>query len=129
MCSSDLLRRELISPLFSLRAMRATSERNDSENAVMVGGTVAGGLDGDHSKKPSPAGHASSSARPGWLDYLPAFSALRLAALGSTTALNLAPGTNFGTVDAGIFRVAPVAGFLPVRAARLVDLKVPKPTS
>ena len=49
--------------------------------------------------------------------YFPALSALRLAALGSTTALNLAPATNFGTVLAGIFSAAPVDGFLPVRAA------------
>src|SRR5690606_34427247 len=64
-----------------------------------------------------------------YLPALPALSALRLAALGSTTALNFAPATNFGTVVAGIFRAAPVDGFLPVRAARLADLKVPKPTS
>lgn len=62
-------------------------------------------------------------------NYLPAFSALRFAALGSTTALNLAPATKRGTVVAGIFSAAPVAGFLPVRAARLADLNVPKPTS
>ena len=61
--------------------------------------------------------------------YFPALSALRLAALGSTTALNFAPATNFGTVLAGILSAAPVDGFLPVRAARLADLKVPKPTS
>src|SRR3989344_210935 len=123
-----VLRREVSSPLFSLRAMRATSNRNDSENAVMVGGDVGVGWDADHSNDPVPPGshqqrHRSKRA------YLPAFSALRLAALGSTTALNFAPGTNLGTVDAGIFRAAPVAGFLPVRAARLADLNVPKPTS
>ncbi|MNL40936.1 hypothetical protein D3C87_1633170 [compost metagenome] len=61
--------------------------------------------------------------------YFAALSALRFAALGSTTALNLAPATNFGTVLAGIFSAAPVDGFLPVRAARLADLKVPNPTS
>ena len=44
-------------------------------------------------------------------DYLPAFSALRLAAFGSTTALNLAPATKRGTVVAGIFSAAPVEGF------------------
>lgn len=53
-----------------------------------------------------------------WRAYLPAFSALRLATLGSTTALNFAPATNLGTMAAGILRAAPVAGFLPVRAAR-----------
>lgn len=57
----------------------------------------------------------------------PALSALRLAALGSTTALNLAPRTNLGTVLAGIFSAAPVDGFLPVRAPRLADLEVPHP--
>lgn len=72
---------------------------------------------------------AHGRLREGLLAYLPAFSALRLAALGSTTALNFAPGTNLGTVEAGILSAAPVAGFLPVRAARLADLKVPKPTS
>jgi hypothetical protein len=49
----------------------------------------------------------------------PAFSALRLAALGSTAALNLAPATNFGNVLAGIFRVAPVDGF--ARAGYTLD--------
>src|SRR3989344_754709 len=94
-----VLRREVSSPLFSLRAMRATSNRNDSENAVMVGGDVGVGWDADHSNDPVPPGshqqrHRSKRA------YLPAFSALRLAALGSTTALNFAPGTNLGTVEA-----------------------------
>lgn len=56
-------------------------------------------------------------------------AALRLAALWSTTALELAPGTNLGTVVAGILSVAPVGGLLPVRAARLTDLKAPKPIS
>src|SRR5574343_274385 len=48
--------------------------------------------------------------------------------LAATAALNAVPAVNFGTVVAGIFSVAPVFGFLPVRAARLADLKVPKPT-
>ena len=34
--------------------------------------------------------------------YLPALSTLRLAALRSTTALNFAPATSLGTVDAGM---------------------------
>jgi len=72
-----------------------------------------------------PKGCSSQSG----LAYLVALSALRFAAFGSTAALNLAPATNFGTVVAGIFRAAPVAGFLPVRAVRFVALKVPKPTS
>src|ERR1035437_5834312 len=57
-----------------------------------------------------------------------AFAALRAAPLGSTAALNFEPAVNFGTVVAAIFSAAPVLGFLPVRAARLTDLKVPNPT-
>ena len=47
---------------------------------------------------------------------------------GATAALKAVPAVNFGTVVAGIFSVAPVFGFLPVRAARSADLNVPKPT-
>src|SRR5574343_630760 len=48
--------------------------------------------------------------------------------LAATDALKAVPAVNFGTVVAGILSVAPVFGFLPVRAARLAALKVPKPT-
>src|SRR5690606_30966005 len=72
---------------------------------------------------------APGSGRPKADPYLPAFSARRLAALGSTASLNLAPATNLGSVVAGILILSPVAGFLPARAARLTALKVPKPTS
>src|SRR5690606_3665935 len=58
-----------------------------------------------------------------------AFSALRLAALGSTAALKAAPGTNFGTFWAAILIFSPACGLKPVRAARATCLKVPKPTS
>ena len=51
-------------------------------------------------------------------------SASRFVALGTTKALNFAPGTNFGTVDAGIFSAAPVYGFFTLRvAAGFADLK------
>ena len=43
-------------------------------------------------------------------------------------SLNCLPATNFGWTEAGIWIVAPVAGLRPVRASRLADLKVPKPT-
>ena len=42
-----------------------------------------------------------------WTYYLVALSALRLAALGSTTALNLAPAVNLGKVVAAIFMASP----------------------
>ena len=48
--------------------------------------------------------------------------------LPDTASLKPDPALNFGTVVAAILIVAPVLGFLPVRAARLADLKVPKPT-
>ena len=51
-----------------------------------------------------------------------------LAFLPATAVLKVAPAVNFGEVDAAIFRAAPVPGLRPVRAARLTDLKVPKPT-
>src|SRR5690554_5502424 len=44
-------------------------------------------------------------------------AALRSARFGSTAALKLAPGTNFGTFMAAIFTGAPVRGLKPVRAA------------
>jgi len=43
--------------------------------------------------------------------------------------LNALPGLKAGALEAGISMVAPVAGFLPVRAARSFTSKVPKPTS
>lgn len=61
--------------------------------------------------------------------YFPALSALRLAALRSTTALNLVPATNLGTLLAGSFSAAPVDGFLSIRAARLANMKVQKPAN
>ncbi len=42
-------------------------------------------------------------------------------------ALKAAPGVNLGTLAAAIFKASPVRGLRPVRAARLVALKVPKP--
>src|SRR5450830_1281603 len=57
-----------------------------------------------------------------------AFAFFLAAALGSTAALNFEPAVNLGTVPAGILSAAPVLGFLPTRAARLTDLKVPNPT-
>jgi len=44
-----------------------------------------------------------------------------------TAALKAAPAENLGTVAAAIFKGSPVRGFLPLRAARLAALKVPKP--
>jgi two-component system response regulator BaeR len=38
--------------------------------------------------------------------------------------LKVAPALNFGTVVAAIFSASPVFGFLPVRAARLLGLKL-----
>src|SRR5574340_1084653 len=48
--------------------------------------------------------------------------------LPATAALKPAPAVKRGTVDAAILISAPVCGLRPVRAARLEDLKVPKPT-
>lgn len=48
---------------------------------------------------------------------------------GATAALKPAPALKVGTVVAAIFSASPVLGFLPVRAARLDALKVPKPIS
>lgn len=53
----------------------------------------------------------------GWLAYF----------FFATAALKPAPGVNFGTVVAAIFSASPVRGFLPLRAAHLTALKVPKP--
>src|SRR5437867_8009030 len=46
-----------------------------------------------------------------------------------TAFFSSAPGTNFVTFLAGIFRGAPVWGFRPVLALRELTEKVPKPTS
>src|SRR5437867_183017 len=46
-----------------------------------------------------------------------------------TAFLSSAPGTNFETFLAGIFRGAPVWGLRPVLALRELTEKVPKPTS
>ncbi len=46
---------------------------------------------------------------------------------GLSAALSVALGVNFIAVDAAIFTGAPVCGLRPVRAARLVWLKEPKP--
>ena len=51
-----------------------------------------------------------------------------LAFLPATAVLKVAPAVKRGTVEAAILMAAPVAGLRPVRAARLEDLKVPKPT-
>lgn len=48
--------------------------------------------------------------------------------LPATAALKPAPAVKRGTVVAAILISLPVAGLRPVRAARLDDLKVPKPT-
>src|SRR5512143_1300787 len=48
--------------------------------------------------------------------------------LPATAVLKPAPAVKRGTVDAEILISAPVCGLRPVRAARLDDLKVPKPT-
>src|SRR3569832_947285 len=48
--------------------------------------------------------------------------------LFATAVLKTAPAVKRGTVDAAILISAPVCGLRPVRAARLDDLKVPKPT-
>src|SRR5437879_2817785 len=47
------------------------------------------------------------------------FAALRFAAFGSTASLKPAPGTNFGTLPAGILIFVPLLGLNPARAARL----------
>ena len=44
-----------------------------------------------------------------WIDAR-YFAALRRAAFGSTAALNAAPATNFGTVEAGILIAFPARG-------------------
>ena len=46
-----------------------------------------------------------------------------------TAFFNSAPGTNFVTFLAGIFKGAPVCGLRPVLALRELTEKVPKPTS
>src|SRR5512135_2623015 len=48
--------------------------------------------------------------------------------LPATAALKPAPAVKRGTVVAAILISLPVCGLRPVRAARLADLKVPKPT-
>src|SRR5580658_1949892 len=52
--------------------------------------------------------------------YLSGFSPL-------TRALKSAPGRNFGTEELGTWIVAPVAGFLAVRAGRSLFSKTPNP--
>src|SRR5579862_6081034 len=52
--------------------------------------------------------------------YLPGFSPL-------TRALKSAPGRNLGTEELGTWIVAPVAGFLAVRAGRSLFSKTPNP--
>jgi hypothetical protein len=47
----------------------------------------------------------------------------------ATRALNVAPAANLGTVISGIWIFSPVFGFLPSRAARVLALKEPNPTS
>src|SRR5918912_4472599 len=46
-----------------------------------------------------------------------------------TASLRALPGRNLGTFAALILIVAPVRGLRPLRAARLLTLNVPKPTS
>src|SRR5512139_1756179 len=46
-----------------------------------------------------------------------------------TASFRALPGRNLGTLAALILMVAPVRGLRPERAARLLTLKVPKPTS
>src|SRR5512139_1608046 len=48
--------------------------------------------------------------------------------LPATAVLKPAPAVKRGTVEAATLITAPVCGLRPVRAARLDDLKVPKPT-
>jgi hypothetical protein len=48
--------------------------------------------------------------------------------LPATAVLKPTPAVKRGTVVAAILSSAPVCGLRPVRAARLDDLKVPKPT-
>ena len=59
----------------------------------------------------------------------PARDGLSRACYHCTESLNALPGLKAGALEAGISMVAPVAGFLPVRAARSFTSKVPKPSS
>src|SRR5674476_826451 len=45
-----------------------------------------------------------------------------------TAVLRVAPALNAGALEALILRAAPVAGLRPLRAARFLTSKVPKPT-
>jgi len=45
-----------------------------------------------------------------------------------TASFRPLPALNLGWLDAGIWMLSPVRGLRPVVAARLVTLKVPKPT-
>src|SRR6185312_17123354 len=55
------------------------------------------------------------------------FGELEFYFLGCTVCLRLAPGVNFGALDALIFTFSPVRGLTPWRAARLTTENLPKP--
>src|SRR6186713_1210229 len=60
---------------------------------------------------------------------LPTELSTRMHVIQLTASLSALPGRNLGTLAALILMVAPVRGLRPERAARLLTLKVPKPTS
>jgi hypothetical protein len=55
------------------------------------------------------------------------FTAMGAPSLGFNADLNVEPVANRTPFDAGIGTTAPVRGFLPIRAARRIGLKVPNP--
>src|SRR3989344_3350774 len=84
-----VLRKEVIPPLLSLRAMRAPSDRTASENAVMVCGPVAFGLAVHHPETQCRQAAYSSTLLGTWTGLLAGFLGLALGGLGIDNGFEL----------------------------------------